>query len=153
MRRHVLLACFVSAMALSSAPRLAHADDAAVAEAQERFKEGLELADQNKHEPARLKFQQAYAVFKAPAVLYNALEHSAPGQSQPDRRQGTDAMREKARQNVEDLAKRVISPAASCWPARSRHILLWPAKRTEHLQGASIQPLIGPGAMGLQGSF
>ena len=116
------------------AARLAHADDAGVAEAQERFKEGLELADQNKHEPARLKFQQAYAVFKAPAVLYNlarseqltghdieALEHfrTFVKVSQTDAKV-TDAMREKARQNVEDLAKRVISPAASCWPARSR---------------------------------
>ena len=50
---------------------VARADDTAVVEAQARFAEGLELADAGKHEPARLKFQQAWAVFKAPAVLYN----------------------------------------------------------------------------------
>src|SRR3954469_11752093 len=71
MRRHVLLACFAVALSVPAFSSVARADDAAVAEAKARFEEGLELADAGKHEPARLKFQQAWAVFKAPAVLYN----------------------------------------------------------------------------------
>lgn len=122
MKRHVLLACLVTALAASSAmPREARADDAAVAEAQQRFQEGLALADESKHEPARLKFQQAWAVFKAPAVLYNlarseqltgheleALEHFRlfVKLSATDAKI-TDAMRDKARSNVEELSKKV----------------------------------------------
>src|SRR5687767_4703889 len=45
--------------------------DAALVEAQARFKEGLDLADANNNEAARLKFQQAWSVYKSPAVLYN----------------------------------------------------------------------------------
>src|SRR3954471_20606433 len=72
MRRHVLLACLTVALAsVPALPRVARADDAAVVEAKARFEEGLALADAGKHEPARLKFQQAWTVFKAPAVLYN----------------------------------------------------------------------------------
>jgi len=122
MKRHVLLACLVTALAASAAtPRDARADDAAVAEAQQRFQEGLALADESKHEPARLKFQQAWAVFKAPAVLYNlarseqltghdleALEHFRlfVKISATDAKI-TDAMRDKARSNVEELSKKV----------------------------------------------
>jgi len=90
-------------------------------EAKARFEEGLELADAGKAEPARLKFQQAWAVFKAPAVLYNlaraeqltghdleALEHFRlflkVGATDV---KITDAMRDKAKQNVEVLAKKV----------------------------------------------
>jgi len=111
---------------------VAHADDAAVAEAQQRFQEGLDLADAGKHEPARLKFQQAWAVFKSPAVLYNlarteqltgheleALKHFRQfvKVSQTDAKI-TDAMREKARQNTEELARKlgqisVEAPAAA----------------------------------------
>ena len=99
----------------------ARADDAATVEAQARFQEGLDLADAGKHEPARLKFQQAWSVFKSPAVLYNlarseqltgheleALEHFRLFQ-----RIGatdvkvTDAMREKAKQNAAELARKV----------------------------------------------
>lgn len=124
MRRGFLLACLLSVAAPSAVtfvPSEARADDAAVAEAQQRFQEGLDLADAGKHEPARLKFQQAWAVFKSPAVLYNlarteqltgheleALEHfrTFVKLSQTDAKI-TDAMREKARQNAEDLAKKV----------------------------------------------
>jgi hypothetical protein len=99
----------------------AHADDAATVEAQARFQEGLDLADGGKHEPARLKFQQAWSVFKSPAVLYNlarseqltgheleALEHFRLflriGATDV---KVTDAMREKAKQNAADLARKV----------------------------------------------
>lgn len=132
MRRGFFLACVLSVAALTAVPTVAHADDAAVAEAQQRFQEGLDLADAGKHEPARLKFQQAWAVFKSPAVLYNlarteqltgheleALEHfrAFVKISQTDAKI-TDAMREKARQNADDLAKKVgqieleVPPAA-----------------------------------------
>jgi hypothetical protein len=121
MRRHVLLACFAVALAVPVFPGVAHADDAAVVEAKARFEEGLELADAGKAEPARLKFQQAWAVFKAPAVLYNlaraeqltghdleALEHFRlflkVGATDV---KITDAMRDKAKQNAAELAKKV----------------------------------------------
>src|SRR5688572_20109418 len=72
MRRHVLYLCLtVAAASVPLCPGVARADDAAVVEAKARFEEGLELADAGKNEPARLKFQQAYSVFKSPAVLYN----------------------------------------------------------------------------------
>ena len=121
MRRHALLACLTIALATPVFPGVAHADDAATVEAQARFQEGLDLADAGKHEPARLKFQQAWSVFKSPAVLYNlarseqltgheleALEHFRLFQ-----RIGatdvkvTDAMREKAKQNAAELARKV----------------------------------------------
>ena len=74
-----------------------------------------------RHEPARLKFQQAWAVFKAPAVLYNlaraeqltghdleALEHFRlflkVGATDV---KITDAMRDKAKQNAAELARKV----------------------------------------------
>jgi hypothetical protein len=121
MRRHVLLACLTIAFAVPVFPGVAHADDAAVVEAKARFEEGLELADAGKAEPARLKFQQAWAVFKAPAVLYNlaraeqltghdleALEHFKlflkVGATDV---KITDAMRDKAKQNAAELAKKV----------------------------------------------
>jgi hypothetical protein len=68
MRRILLVSALFVATALASPAR---ADDAALAEAKARFEEGVALAMQNKHEEARLKFQQAAAVIKAPAVLFN----------------------------------------------------------------------------------
>ncbi|GAC1523148.1 MAG: hypothetical protein NVS3B10_23210 [Polyangiales bacterium] len=121
MRRNAFLACVTLARAVPVFPAVARADDAATAEAQARFQEGLDLADAGKHEPARLKFQQAWSVFKSPAVLYNlarseqltgheleALEHFRlflrVGATDV---KITDAMREKARQNVADLSRKV----------------------------------------------
>jgi len=121
MRRHALLACLTVALAIPVFPGVAHADDAATAEAQARFQEGLDLADAGKPEPARLKFQQAWSVFKSPAVLYNlaraeqltgheleALEHFRlflrVGATDV---KITDAMREKAKQNAAELSRKV----------------------------------------------
>ena len=118
MRRYVQVACVLSALAFA---RLAHADDAAMAEAQARFKEGLELADNAKFEEARLKFLQAFAVLKAPAVLFNlasteqktghdveAIEHyRAFLKTSINDTRITDAMRDKAKQNIDDLLKKV----------------------------------------------
>ncbi len=118
MRRHVLLACLAVALAsIPALPTTAHADDPLLVEAQARFAEGVELADAGKHEAARLKFQQAYAVHKVPTILYNlaraeqltghdveALEHFRlflrVGGSDP---KITDAMREKAVKQAKDL--------------------------------------------------
>jgi hypothetical protein len=96
-------------------------DDAAVAEAKERFKEGIELADAGKHEPARLKFQQAWAVFKSPTLLFNlarteqltgrdleAVEHYRLFvKIAATDIKVTDAMRDKARQNLVELGRKV----------------------------------------------
>ncbi|MBX3190259.1 MAG: hypothetical protein KF819_24885, partial [Labilithrix sp.] len=121
MRRHLIFACMMSLATPIALEGTARANDAAVAEAQARFQEGLDLADAGKHEAARLKFQQAVAVFKAPAVLYNlarseqltghdleALEHYRQflkaAATDP---KITDAMREKAKQNAAEVSKKV----------------------------------------------
>lgn len=49
----------------------AYADSPAEAEATTRFEEGNTLWGQGKHEEARLKYVQAYAVLKKPGVLFN----------------------------------------------------------------------------------
>ena len=106
--------------ALAVAPREAHADDAAVAEATARFNEGIALADASKNEEARLKFTQALAVLKAPALLFNlarveqltghdldALEHYQQFlRAAANDPKVTDATRAKAKGFIEELAKR-----------------------------------------------
>jgi hypothetical protein len=118
MRRHLQIACFLSALVFAP---FAYGDDAATAEAQARFKEGLDLADNAKFEEARLKFLQAVAVIKAPALLFNlataelktghdveAIEHyRAFSRSSANDTRITDAMRDKAKQNIADLLKKV----------------------------------------------
>jgi hypothetical protein len=118
MRRFVQAALLASALIT---PTLASADDAAMAEAQKRFTEGLERADSGKFDEARLKFLQAYAVLKAPAVLFNlasseqktnhdveAIEHyRAFLRSGVNDTRITDAMREKAKANIAELLKKV----------------------------------------------
>lgn len=120
MRRRAFLASLLVSLSLSlSTP--ARADDAAVAEAKQRFDEGLKLVDAGRHEEARLKFQQAAAVLKAPAVLFNlarseqltgrdfeAVEHFKQflraSENDP---KITDAERNKARQNIAALSSKV----------------------------------------------
>ncbi len=99
----------------------AHAQsDAALAEAKQRFDEGLKLADDGNHEAARLKFSQAYAVFKSPSVLYNlarseqltghdleALEHFREFVKMGADPKITDTQRAKARENIAELEKKV----------------------------------------------
>lgn len=120
-RTRAILLALVSTLALTAAPRPARADDAAVAEAQRRFGEGLDLADAGKHEEARLKFQQAAAVLKAPSVLFNlaraeqltghdleAVDHFRQflRASEHDPKI-TDAMRDKARQHIGALSAKL----------------------------------------------
>ncbi len=118
MRRYVQAACVATALAFTT---LGRADDAATNEAQARFKEGLELADASKFDAARLKFLQAFAVLKAPSVLFNlaateqktghdveAVEHYREFvKSSANDAHITDAMREKAKRNIADLLKKV----------------------------------------------
>lgn len=120
MRRSLLLACVLTSLTMFASPRAAHADDAAVKEAQARFDEGVALADAGKNEEARLKFTQAVAVLKAPSVLFNlarveqltgheleALDHYKQflraAQNDP---KVTDALREKTRGYIADLSKK-----------------------------------------------
>lgn len=64
----------VVGLALALTASSAWAQDQATIEhrnAQARFDEGLALANKGQYEEARVKFVQAYAVLKAPDVLYN----------------------------------------------------------------------------------
>src|SRR6202000_2446152 len=70
-----LLCLTLSCLTLLSAPQ-AHAapprdDDATVAMARERFKEGVAFFDKKEFDKARAAFLQAYALKKHPAVLLN----------------------------------------------------------------------------------
>lgn len=69
------LSCLhVLSPSLASAAPPAHAsgdDDATVAMARERFKEGVSYFDQKQYDKARAAFMQAYALKKHPAVLLN----------------------------------------------------------------------------------
>jgi hypothetical protein len=118
MRRYIQAVCVLSTLAFAS---IAHADDAAIAEAQARFNEGLSLADNAKYDEARLKFLQAVVVLKAPAVLFNlastemktghdveAIEHYRGFlKVGANDTRITDAMREKAKQNIAELLRKV----------------------------------------------
>ncbi len=120
MRRYFLLSCLLASSTMFASPRAAHADDAAVKEAQARFDEGVALADAGKNEEARLKFTQAAAVLKAPSVLFNlarveqltgheleALDHYKQflraAENDP---KVTDALRDKTRAYIADLSKK-----------------------------------------------
>lgn len=121
MRRLVVLTFLTALASVPLAPRVAHADDAAVVEAKARFDEGLALADQGQYEAARVKFQQAYAVFKSATVLFNlARTEQVTGHELEAlnhfrlflRVSGTDSkindsMRERAKANVTELSRKV----------------------------------------------
>ncbi len=69
LRKLILIGTLISAPTALTHP--AHADDATMQEAETRFKEGLDLADAGQHEPARLKFRQAYSLYKSASILFN----------------------------------------------------------------------------------
>jgi hypothetical protein len=130
-RRHAALAfAALSFGATSSVAREARAEDPAIVEAQQRFKEGLDLADAGNHEAARLKFQQAWSVFKSPAVLFNlaraeqltgrdleAYDHYRQFLRSGDDPKVGDAQREKARQHVAELEAKLGHIAIEAPPA------------------------------------
>ncbi len=77
-RARALLCCSLSCTTLLGAtssfaapPTRSSDDDATVAIARERFKEGVAFFDQKQYDKARLAFLQAYALKKHPAVLLN----------------------------------------------------------------------------------
>lgn len=118
MRRYAQTFLLLSALSIAKGAR---ADDAAMAEARSRFQEGLSLADESKYEEARIKFVQAAAVLKTPAVLFNlasteqktahdvdAIEHyRAFLKAGATDAHITDAMRDKAKANIVELLKKV----------------------------------------------
>ncbi|HEX3776689.1 MAG TPA: tetratricopeptide repeat protein [Polyangiaceae bacterium] len=68
------LACasaLIPTLAAAAPPAHASDDDATVAMARERFKEGVSYFDQKQYDKARAAFLQAYALKKHPAVLLN----------------------------------------------------------------------------------
>ncbi len=102
-----------------AAPAYAQSESA-IEEARLRFSEGLTQADAGNHEAARLKFSQAWAVFKSAAVLYNlarseqltghdveALEHFKLFLRMSADPKVTDTQRQKAAENIVALQKKV----------------------------------------------
>ena len=96
------------------------AQDSATAEARARFDEGIKLAEAGEHESARLKFSQAWALLKSPAILFNlarseqlsnhpveALEHYRQFAKTPPDPKITDVQRQRAAENIAELAKKV----------------------------------------------
>lgn len=116
MHRRVVIAGALVASFLLGRPARAQSGEAALAEARERFREGLELSDAGNDEAARLKFAQAWALFKSPPVLYNlgraelrsghrveALGHLRQFASAGSDTKITEAQREKARGFIAEL--------------------------------------------------
>lgn len=107
---------------------LAQSDEATV-EAKKRFAEGLALHDAHREQEAYLKFSQAYAISKEPAVIFNlarteqltgrpldAYEHFTQYLRLPDGPKVSAALRDKARASLADLSAQLgrlsISAAA-----------------------------------------
>lgn len=97
-----------------------NAHDAAMAEARARFEEGIKQAEAGDHDAARLKFNQAWALLKSPAILYNlaraeqlsghpveALEHYRQFAKLPPDPKVTDAQRQRAAEGITELSKKV----------------------------------------------
>ncbi len=96
------------------------AQDTATAEARARFDEGIKHAEAGDHEAARLKFNQAWALVKSPAILYNlaraeqlsghpveALEHWRQFSKLPPDPKVTEVQRQRAAENITELSKKV----------------------------------------------
>jgi hypothetical protein len=106
----VLLACM-----LTSSRALAQADPLA-SEARQRFQEGVALHDAKREEEAYGKFSQAYAILKAPAVIFNlarteeltgrlldAAAHFKQYLALPDQPKVTAELRRQARDFLSDV--------------------------------------------------
>ncbi|MCL2779720.1 MAG: hypothetical protein FWD73_17145, partial [Polyangiaceae bacterium] len=123
MQRIFLTTCLVGSLAAASVTvsHVARADDVAKTEAESRFTEGLDLADQSKYEQARVKFLQAATVLQTPSVMFNlarseqmtghdveAIEHyRAFFKSSKFDSRITDKKREKAKEYIADLLTKV----------------------------------------------
>lgn len=91
-----------------------------MAEARARFEEGIKQAEAGDHEGARLKFNQAWALLKSPAILFNlaraehlsghhveALEHYRQFAKLPPDPKITDAQRQRVGESITELSKKV----------------------------------------------
>ncbi len=116
MHRRLVITGALVASFLVGRPARAQSGEAALAEAKERFREGLDLSDAGNDDAARVKFAQAWALFKSPPVLYNlgraelrsghrveALAHLRQFASAGPDTKITEAQREKARGFIAEL--------------------------------------------------
>lgn len=121
----------VAALAAVSASPAHAQDDASVAMARERFKEGVQFFDQKQFDKARAAFLQAYALKKHPAVLLNLAQselrsgHEADAakhfaqylrehkEATDSERQGAEAGLTSAKASVAELTVHVDQDGAS----------------------------------------
>lgn len=98
----------------------APAADATMTEARQRFNEGIKFADDGNHEAARLKFGQAWALLKSPAILYNlarseqlsghlvdSLEHYRLFLKMASDPKVTEVQKQRATENVAELSNKL----------------------------------------------
>ncbi|MBX3202487.1 MAG: tetratricopeptide repeat protein [Labilithrix sp.] len=110
-------------------PAATSAEDSVTLEARARFEEGIKLAEAGDHEAARLKFNQAWALLKNPAILYNlaraeqlsghlveALEHYRQFAKMPPDPKVTDAQRQRVAETITELSKKVAQIAIEAPP-------------------------------------
>jgi len=111
----VLLVCV-----LASSRALAQAPDPLSNEARQRFQEGIALHDAKREEEAYAKFSQAYAMLKAPAVIFNlarteqltgrlpdAAAHFKQYLGLPDQPKVTAELRRQARDFLSDVRSKL----------------------------------------------
>jgi hypothetical protein len=95
-------------------------DDASMAEARQRYNEGLKFADESNHEAARVKFSQAWMLLRSPAILFNlarseqlsghlveALEHFRLFVGMGRDPKVTEQQRDRAKEFVTELTAKV----------------------------------------------
>lgn len=110
-------------------PVTASAEDSVTLEARARFEEGIKLAEGGDHEAARLKFNQAWALLKTPAILYNlaraeqlsghlleALEHYRQFAKTPPDPKVTEAQRQRVAETIAELSKKVAQISVEAPP-------------------------------------
>jgi len=118
-----------TAHAQPAKPPSTNAQDTATAEARARFDEGIKHAEAGDHEAARLKFNQAWALVKSPAILYNlaraehlsghpveAIEHYRQFSKLPPDPKVTDVQRQRAAESITELSKKVGQIAVEAPP-------------------------------------
>src|SRR5262245_57794414 len=71
MRRRTGMGVGLAIALLLAAADIRAEGDPTFAEGRARFNEGIKLAEAGDHDAARIKFDQAWTVLKAPAVLFN----------------------------------------------------------------------------------
>lgn len=115
-----IFAGMISCAAMNTAYAQTSSNDPTTVEAKQRFSEGIKFADQGDHEQARLKFGQAWALLKSPAILYNlarseqlsnhpveALEHWRMFLKMGSDPKVTPEQKQRASENQQELTKKV----------------------------------------------